>query len=82
MRHIRAIDAQYSRTRPAISRNFVNDHVQPVGLCAAMFDHCIRDRLAKPALLFDRTPRPHVYLHDWHESLLYNAKCQMAPAYS
>src|ERR1700690_253456 len=82
IRHIRAIDTQYSRTRPAISRNFVNDHVQPVGFRAAVLDHCLCDRLAKPTLLFDRTPRPHVNLHDWHKSLLKNAGCQMAPAYS
>src|ERR1700722_14752805 len=70
MRNIRAIDTQNSRTRPAILGDLVNNPVQAVGLRAAMLDHRIRDRLTKAALLLHRTSGPHVYLHDWHDSLL------------
>src|ERR1700722_3854102 len=69
MRHVLAIDAQDSRTCPAIPWDLVDNHMQAIRLRSAVLDHGIRDRLTKTTLLLHRSSRPHVYLYNWHGSV-------------
>ena len=45
----------------------MNDDVQCVGPSACVLHHRIRDGLAQPPLLLERSPAPHVHVNNRHK---------------